>query len=49
MLTVKNDRLDATDYLFLKYTGVIYSLTSHNVTWLKINKEIKRNNDHFAK
>ncbi len=32
MLNVKNDRLDATDFLF-EYTGVIFTLTSRNVPW----------------
>ncbi len=34
MLNVKNDRLDATDsFFFAEYTGVIFTLTSRNVTW----------------
>ncbi len=34
VLNVKNDRLDATDFIFLlaDYTGVIFPLTSRNVT-----------------
>ncbi len=35
VLNVKNDRLDATliIIIFLAYTGVIFTLTSDNVTW----------------
>ncbi len=34
MFNVKNDRLDATDFLYIiLYTGVIFTLTSRNETW----------------
>ncbi len=36
MLNVKNDRLDATLIIIIflaAYTGVIFTLTSGNVTW----------------
>ncbi len=35
VLNVNNDSLDATDFFFLlaEYSGVIFTLTSRNITW----------------